>query len=257
MTQSPFIEQIRRELRLRHYSLRTEKSYLYWIKGFILFHQKRHPKLMGAGEVKSYLSWLANQRHVAVNTQKQALCALVFLYNHILHQPLGDLDFVRSTRQRYLPVVLNKVEVQAILQHLKDTPKLVAQLLYGCGMRVNECLRLRVKDLDLHKLAVTIHDGKGKKDRVTLLSRSLVPLLQQQMAHALAVQQADNSRGLGPSLPGALHKKYPNAFRQPGWMFVFPSSGICRHPLHNHWCRHHLHDSSIRKAISEPSWPQE
>ncbi|WP_417607184.1 phage integrase N-terminal SAM-like domain-containing protein [Oceanimonas baumannii] len=137
MTQSPFIEQIRRELRLRHYSLRTEKSYLYWIKGFILFHQKRHPKLMGAGEVKSYLSWLANQRHVAVNTQKQALCALVFLYNHILHQPLGELDFVRSARQRYLPVVLNKVEVQVILQHLKDIPKLVTQLLYGCGMRVN------------------------------------------------------------------------------------------------------------------------
>ena len=136
MAQSPFIEQIRQELRLRQYSLRTEKSYLYWIKGYILFHRKQHPDNMGVEEVKSFLSWLANDRHVAVNTQKQALCALVFLYQQILHKPLGELDFVRTSRQRYLPTVLTREEIQRVLQHVQGKTALIIQLLYGCGLRI-------------------------------------------------------------------------------------------------------------------------
>lgn len=251
MAQSPFIEQIRQELRLRQYSLRTEKSYLYWIKGYILFHRKQHPDNMGVEEVKSFLLWLVNDRHVAVNTQKQALCALVFLYQQILHKPLGELDFVRTSRQRYLPTVLTREEIQRVLQHVQGKTALIIQLLYGCGLRISECLRLRVKDINLSHLSVTIHDGKGKKDRVTLLSRSLAAPLQQEIGKALAIQREDNSQGIGPSLPGALHKKYPNAYRQPGWMFIFPSSGICRHPFHGYWCRHHLHDSAIRKTLKQ------
>ncbi|EGM76809.1 integron integrase [Rheinheimera sp. A13L] len=249
MAKSAFLQAVSEDIRLRGYSIRTEHSYLYWIKSFILFHQKKHPQEMGAEEVKNFLSWLANQRHVAVNTQKVALNALVFLYHKFLKLELGELGFKHAVKQRSLPVVLSVAEVAAVLQHLKGLPLLVVSLLYGSGLRVSECLRLRVQDVDLEHLSITVRDGKGRKDRQTLLSRSLVPTLKQRIEQALALQQQDNLRGIGPSLPFALGRKYPSAYRQAGWMYLFPSTCLCAHPLTGVLCRHHLHDSVIRKTL--------
>ena len=246
---SPFIEELRADMRLRGYSLKTEKSYLSWIRQFIYFHKKRHPNDMGAEEVKAFLSWLANERHVAVNTQKVALNALVYLYHKALNQELGDLNFSLATKQRSLPVVLSPEEVQRILNELTGRNKLIIELLYGSGLRVSEALRLRVQDINFCNAAVTVRDGKGKKDRQTLLSQRLIEPLKQAIETALTVQIEDNKNELGPSMPNALDRKYPNAFKQPGWMFVFPATSICKHPYSGILCRHHLHDSVVRKAL--------
>lgn len=249
MAGSPFIESIRSEIRLRGYSLRTEKTYIYWIKQFIFFNDKRHPREMGAEEVKSFLSWLSVTRHVAVNTQKVALNALVFLYQKVLKQELGELGFQPARKQQRLPVVLTTEEVFKIIEQLSDRNKLIIQMLYGSGLRISECLRLRVQDICFSSLAVTVKDGKGNKDRVTLLSKQLVPALEDMIKVAIDVQKQDNANGIGPSLPYALGRKYPNAFRSPGWMYIFPSSTLCPHPQTGEVCRHHLHDSVIRKAL--------
>ena len=249
MAGSPFIESIRSEIRLRGYSLRTEKTYIYWIKQFIFFNDKRHPREMGAQEVKTFLSWLSVTRHVAVNTQKVALNALVFLYHKVLKQELGELGFQPARKQQRLPVVLTTEEVFKIIEQLSDRNKLIIQMLYGSGLRISECLRLRVQDICFSSLAVTVKDGKGNKDRVTLLSKHLVPSLEDMIKVAIDVQKQDNANGIGPSLPYALGRKYPNAFRSPGWMYIFPSSTLCPHPQTGEVCRHHLHDSVIRKAL--------
>jgi len=249
MAGSPFIESLRAEIRVRGYSLRTEKTYIFWIKRFILFHGKRHPRDMGPEEIKAFLSWLAISRHVAVNTQKVALNALVFLYQKVMNRQLGDLGFQPARKQRRLPVVLTPEEVFKIIDLLSDRNQLVIQILYGSGLRISECLRLRVQDICFSSLAVTVKDGKGNKDRVTLLSRHLVAPLQEMVNLALAVQKTDNEQGIGPSLPDALGRKYPKAFRSPGWMYIFPSSTLCPHPLTGELCRHHLHDTVIRKAL--------
>ncbi|WP_151705492.1 integron integrase [Nitrincola alkalilacustris] len=249
MAGSPFIESLRAEIRVRGYSLRTEKTYIFWIKRFILFHGKRHPRDMGPEEIKAFLSWLAVSRHVAVNTQKVALNALVFLYQKVMHRQLGELGFQPARKQRRLPVVLTPEEVFKIINQLSDRNQLVIQMLYGSGLRISECLRLRVQDICFSSLAVTVKDGKGNKDRITLLSKHLVAPLQEMVNLALAVQKTDNEQGLGPSLPDALGRKYPNAFRSPGWMYIFPSSTLCPHPLTGELCRHHLHDTVIRKAL--------
>ncbi|MFM2479831.1 integron integrase [Celerinatantimonas sp. YJH-8] len=250
MDHSPFLEDIRQNIRLRGYSIRTEKSYLYWIKAFILFKNKTHPSLMGAPEVTQFLSFLANQRHVAVNTQKVALNALAFLYQKYLHQNLGDLGFSLATKQRQLPVVLTPEEVSRILSLLSPEPALIIRILYGSGLRISECLRLRVQDVDLDKLSITVRDGKGRQDRQTLLSHQCSQQLKARLNQVLAMQKSDNQNGIGPSLPGILSHKYPNAFRQPGWMFWFPSQTVCTHPITGEACRHHLHSSSIRRALS-------
>lgn len=246
---SPFIESIRAEIRLRGYSIRTEKTYLAWIKRFIFFIDKRHPKDVGAPEVKAFLSWLANERNVAINTQKVALNSLVFLYQKIFNRELGELGFSLASRQRRLPSVLSPVEIQCILSHLEGRNKLAIQLMYGSGLRVSECLRLRVQDIDLENGSLTIRDGKGKKDRQTLLSQRLNAPLLNAIQHAIQVQKFDNQQNIGCSLPHALDRKYPNAYRSPGWAFIFPSSGLCKHPVTGLMCRHHLHQSAIRKAL--------
>ena len=251
MTSSPFLEAIRQDIRLRGYSIRTEKSYLYWIKRYILFHDKKHPSDLGSGDVKDFLSWLTTNGHVAVNTQKVALNSLVFLYHKYLHIELGELGFTLASKQRSLPTVLTKAEIRSVLDHLDGPTKLIIQILYGSGLRVNECLRLRIQDINLDNLSLTVRDGKGNKDRQTLLSRNCAVQLPDYIAKAIAIQQFDNSKGIGPSLPFALGKKYPNAYRQAGWMYVFPSSNICQHPLSGIPCRHHRHDSSVRKKLQQ------
>jgi len=248
---SPFIEMVRREIRLRGFSLKTEKSYISWIKRYIYFIDLRHPQDAGNAEVKAFLSHLASDRNVSVNTQKSALNAIVFLYKQILKIELGELGFKLATRQRRLPTVLSPSEVSQIIQQLEGRNRTIIQLLYGSGLRISECLQLRVQDVDLQRLSLTIHDGKGRKDRQTLLSPKLAPDLALLIDQAKALQKIDNSRGFGPSLPSALGRKFPNAFRHSGWAFLFPSSGTCIHPHSHCLCRHHLHPTVISKALRQ------
>ena len=215
MSGSPFLNTIQQDLRQKGYAMKTEKTYLHWIKRFILFHQKRHPETMGSEEVRLFLSSLANDRHVAVNTQKTALNALAFLYNQFLDKPLGDLDFNPAKKPQRLPVVLSISEVQHILQVLDERNRILFSLLYGGGLRINECLRLRVKDFDFDHGCISVHDGKGGKSRNTLLPHSLKPAIQQLIQDAIALQVSDNAQGIGPSMPFALDRKYPSAYRQP------------------------------------------
>lgn len=249
MSASPFIESIRSEMRVRSYSIRTEKTYLFWIKRFILFNNKRHPTELGAPEVKAFLTWLVTSNNVAMNTQKVALNAIVFLYHKIMKIDLGDLGFKLATKQRTVPVVLSANEVSKILHNMTGTSKLVIEMLYGSGLRVNECLSLRIQDIVFDTLSIKVRDGKGNKDRQTLLSRNCIDRLKEHIDKAMRLQAEDNKIGFGPSLPYALGAKYPNAFRAPGWMFIFPSKNLCPHPRTNQLCRHHLHDSGIRKAL--------
>ncbi|MBN0986696.1 integron integrase [Amphritea pacifica] len=251
MPKSPFLEQVRKEIRLRGYSIRTEKTYLLWIKRYILFHKKKHPAEMGAVQVTAFLSWMANQQHVSINTQKTALNALAFLYNKILKIELGELGFNQARRPRKIPVVLTPIEVNSILNQLEGHNRLIFSLLYGSGLRITECLRLRLEDICFERKVLLVRNGKGNKDRQTILSQSLFPVIDAQISKAMAIQQEDNRQGLGPSLPFALGKKYPNAFRQPGWMYLFPSTTLCPHPLSGQLCRHHLHDSAPRKALKQ------
>jgi len=252
-TKSPFLESIRRTMRLRGYSIRTEKSYLFWIHSYIKFHNKRHPKDMGASEVVEYLDYLASSRNVSISTQKIALNALAFLYNKFMDQPLGSLGFKYASKPRRLPVVLSQQEVPLIFENLQGLHGLIVELMYASGLRVSECLRVRIQDLDFHRGSLVVKNGKGGKDRVTLLSSKLAPKIKQQMRVALDIQKQDNLENLGPSMPDALGRKYPHAYKTSGWMFLFPSTKISRHPVNNRWCRHHLHTSVIRKAIKQAS----
>lgn len=251
MGKSVFLTQFRQSMRLAGYSLKTEKTYVYWIKFYIRYHGLKHPRELSEAEVTQFLSFLANKRHVSVNTQKTALNAIAYLYNRFLKRPLGDLGFDFATQGRRVPTVLTMDEVGAILQQMEGRNQLIFSLLYGSGLRISECLRLRVKDIHFDRASLTVCDGKGNKDRVTVLSRALFEPLKQQIRDAIAVQALDNKQGIGPSLPFALGKKYPNAYRDPAWMFLFPSSGICLHPVTRAPCRHHLHDSVPRKVLKQ------
>jgi integron integrase len=246
---SPFMESIRRTMRLRGYAIKTEKSYLYWIRYYIRFHKCKHPDKMSKLEVIEFLDHLASDRHVTPNTQRVALNALAFLYTKILDKPLGELGFINASKPRKLPVVLSIEETSAILMQLKGVHRLIVEIMYGSGLRVSEALGIRVQDLDFSTNSLTIRNGKGGKDRVTLLSQKLRPELEAQVETALEIQQQDNLDGIGPSMPDALGRKFPAAFRSPSWMFLFPSVSTCHHPLNNKLCRHHLHHTVIRKAL--------
>jgi integron integrase len=173
------------------------------------------------------------------------------LYNQFLNQPLGDIGFHYAKRQRKIPIVISSVEVQAILKLLPQRDRIIFSLLYGSGLRITECLRLRIKDIEFDSSSIIVHDGKGGKDRKTILSSSLNSPLKTLIQSAIKLQQQDNQRGIGPSLPHMLGKKFPNAYRQPAWMFIFPSTTICQHPVTGKACRHHLHDSVPRKALKK------
>lgn len=246
---SPFLEKVRRTMRLRGYAMKTEKTYMYWIRYFIRFHKMRHPAEMGKTEVEEFLSHIANDRHCSVGTQQIALNAVSFLYNKFLEMPFGDLSFNYARQPRRLPTVLTASEVSLILDNLDGLHRLIVELMYGSGLRSSEALSVRVQDLDFDNQALIVRQGKGRKDRTTLLSRHLMPALEQQIEIALKTQSLDNQDGIGPSISVALARKYPSAFRSPGWMFVFPSTTTCYHPVSKQLCRHHLHQSVIRKAI--------
>ncbi|MGD0650026.1 MAG: integron integrase [Verrucomicrobiia bacterium] len=245
------LDQVRDLCRLKHYSIRTEQTYVDWITRFILFHHKRHPKEMGAVEVRRFLEHLAVNRNVAASTQNQALNALVFLYHQVLEQDLGNLgEVVRAKRPQRLPTVLTREEVNRLLSVLDGTYQLIARLLYGTGMRLLEGLRLRVKDVDFDRNHIIVRDGKGEKDRVTMLPESLRPALETHLRRVKALHEQDIAAGLGRVyLPYALHVKYPNADCEWGWQYVFPARGLSADPRSGRRQRHHVNETSVQRAL--------
>ncbi|MDH3589825.1 MAG: integron integrase, partial [Gammaproteobacteria bacterium] len=232
-------------------SIRTEKSYVNWIRRFIVFHGKRHPKEMGAGEVKAFLSHLANDRNVSASTQNQAMSALLFLYRQVLDIELPLLtDVDRVKRPKKIPVVLTRDEVRRVLGSMQGTNRLVASLLYGSGLRLMEALRLRVKDLNFEYQQLFVRDGKGRKDRVTVLPEPLIPLLQIHLNHVRVVHERDLADGFGEvKLPLALERKYVSAARSWGWQFVFPSRNRSVDRDDDKLRRHHIYHTSIQRAV--------
>ena len=246
------IDEVRQAMRLKHYSLRTEKSYVHWVRRYILFHHKRHPARMGTAEVRAFLSHLAVEQHVAASTQNQALNALVFLYKHVLMQELGLIDAIRARRPKRLPVVLRYEETQAVLALLSGVNHLIAGLLYGSGLRLMKCLRLRVKDLDFSAGHIVVRNGKGFKDRVTVLPEALIPQLQAHLVRVKALHEEFLRRGYGDvELPDALRRKYPNAGGEWGWQYVFPARSISTDPRTGARRRHHVHESAVQRAVKK------
>jgi integron integrase len=248
---SPLLQAVRDAVRVRHYSMRTEEAYVFWVKRFILFHGKRHLLEMGEAEVAQFLTHLATQRQVSSSTQNQALNALVFLYRHVLDRPLGEIQgAVRAKRPIRVPVVLSPEEVGRVLGHLSGVHWLVACLQYGSGLRLMESVRLRVKDLDFAHRAVFVRDGKGGKDRVVTLPDELVEPLERHLESRKTLFERDLIAGCGTVyLPYALERKYPNAPTEWGWQYVFPSSQIAMDPRSGVLRRHHLDESAVQKAM--------
>jgi integron integrase len=240
-------------VRARHYSPRTEKAYVMWVRRFVLFHAKRHPSAMGGAEVTAFLSHLASSRRVSASTQNQALSALLFLYRQVLGQELEWMEgIVRAKRPVRVPVVLTRDEVRAVLAEIHGTPWLMASLLYGAGLRLLECCRLRVKDVDFERNEITVRDGKGRKDRVTLLPARLKRHLATHLDRVRAQHERDLREGAGAvQLPYAIERKYPRAASEWAWQWVFPATRFYTDAESHVHRRHHLHESVVQRAMGE------
>ena len=238
---------------MRHYSRRTENTYVDWIRRFIIFHHKKHPSTMGAPEIAAFLSWLATHQRVAASTQNQALSALLFLYKHVLRIEVGAIEQVpRAKMPHRVPVVLSLEEAGAILGQMQGTMWIVAALLYGAGLRLQECLELRVKDLDFDQHQIVVRRGKGQKDRVTMLPVGVEERLQTYLRDVKRQHERDLADGSGRVvLPFALDRKYPHAAMEWGWQFVFPASRICRDPRWGPPSRFHIHESVVQRAVAD------
>ncbi len=247
------LDQVREAVRLRHYSLRTERAYVEWIRRFIHFHDKRHPLEMGASEVECFLSNLVTERSVSSATQNQAKAALLFLYRRVLDVDLPWLqEIVQAKEARRLPVVLSRGEVMQLLNQARGSMGLILRLLYGSGLRLMEGLRLRVKDLDFDRLELVVREGKGRKDRVTMLPASLVAPLREHLLNVKALHEKDLAEGFGEALlPDALSLKSPTAGRAWGWQFVFPSGNRSVDPRSGKTRRHHILAESVQRAVRE------
>jgi integron integrase len=247
------LDQVRDAIRLKHYSIRTEQSYVTWIKRYIFFHNKRHPNEMGAAEIEAFLTHLAVQQQVASSTQNQALSALLFLYRDVLKMPLDrPIDAMRARKPKRLPTVLTKDEVLQVMGVLSDGYALMAKLLYGSGLRLMECVRLRIKDLDFDQHQLIVRDGKGMEDRMTMLPGSLVAPLQAHLRHIKRIHARDLAQGHGEVyLPFALARKYPRAGRQWIWQYVFSSDRLSTAPRTGARRRHHINGSGLQKAVTE------
>jgi integron integrase len=245
------LDRVRHAIRTRHYSLRTEEAYVQWIRRFIVFHHKRHPQEMGVAEIQQFLTDLAITHRVAASTQNQALSALLFLYKAVLHQDIGWIEeVVRAKQPKRLPVVLTRDEVKAVLQGLSGPTWLMASLLYGSGLRLMECLRLRVKDVDFAYNQITVRDGKGAQDRVTMLPRNLQEPLQQHLQAVKRLHERDLAEGFGSVyLPYALERKYPYAARDWPWQYVFPAARRSRDPRSDITRRHHVAPLVLQRAV--------
>jgi integron integrase len=250
-SKAKLLDQVRDAIRLRHYSIRTEQTYADWIRRFILFHGKRHPREMAEAEVTEFLTHLARAGNVAASTQNQALSALLFLYKEVLKQEIGWLEGVeRAKRPARLPVVLTRDEVHKIFAHLHGTYRIMASLLYGSGLRLMECVRLRVKDVDFGYARITVRDGKGAKDRVTMLPVHLAKPLERHLQKVEAQHLEDIEAGYGfVYLPTALERKFPNAAGEWIWQYVFPSSRLSIDPRSGEKRRHHVEESSLQLTM--------
>jgi integron integrase len=253
LTPPRLLDRVRWHLRVKHYSLRTEQAYSEWIRRFILFHGKRHPNEMGEEEIARFLSHLAIDGQVAASTQNQAFSALLFLYRHVLDRKLDFIDGVeRVRRPPKLPVVFTRAEARAVLAHLKGDYRLMAHLLYGSGLRLLECLRLRVKDIDFGYSQIIVREGKGMRERITILPERLGRSLQAHLARVKELHQRDLARGGGTVyLGGALHRKYPNAARQWAWQYVFPAEKISVDPRSGEKRRHHIAERNLQNAVKD------
>ena len=247
------LEQVRNAVRRRHYSYRTEQAYLHWIKRYIYFHGKKHPRDLGPDEVTAFLTHLARDRHVSASTQNQALSSLLFLYGQVLDIKLPWMDGIeRAKRPIRVPVVLTIDEVRALLARLEGTKWMMASLLYGAGLRLRECLKLRVKDVDFGYRQITVRDGKGGKDRMTMLPAAVIEPLRSHLARVQSLHERDLTEGYGEvEMPFALDRKYPNAGRQWGWQFVFPSRKLSTDPRSGVIRRHHVYDDVLPRAIGQ------
>lgn len=247
------LDRVRDRIRVKHYSYRTEETYVQWIRRFILFHNKRHPSEMGGDEVNAFLTHLAVNDNVAASTQNQALSAILFLYREVLELELGlNLDAIRAKRPRNLPTVLTVTETLEILNNLTGVYQIIAKLLYGSGLRLNEALQLRVKDLDFAQQQIMVRDSKGMESRVTMLPRNVVEQLQEHLQIVKRLHQQDLAMGYGEAhLPFALGKKYPNAAKEWIWQYVFPSSKIAKDPRSELMRRYHIHETGIQKALKQ------
>lgn len=247
------LEQVSDAIRIKHYSHRTEKTYIDWIRRYILFHKKRHPKDMGADEIQAFISHLATDRAVSASTQNQALSAVLFLYRHVLKMEV-DLPsgLIRAEKSKTLPVVLTHQEAMAVIGKMSGVPQLMAKILYGSGLRLMECLRLRVKDIDFGNRQIVVRDGKGEDDRSTILPDSLIPLLETHLKIVKAIHEKDLRDGFGEtSLPYALSRKYLNVAKEWKWQYAFPASVRSIDPVSKRTKRHHLDPSVLQKAIRQ------
>ncbi|RLC75453.1 MAG: integron integrase [Chloroflexi bacterium] len=247
------LDRVSDAIRLKHYSPRTEEAYVGWIRRYILFHRKRHPREMGASEIEAFLSHLVVDRNVAASTQNQALYAILFLYRDVLKKDLDEqsINAIRAKKPQRLPVVLIQEEALKLIELLSGHYRLMAKLLYGSGLRLRECLRLRVKDIDFTQRRIIVRDGKGMKDRVTVLPQTLVPFLQEHLRHVKHIHDDDLSKGYGSApLPSALERKYPNANREWKWQYLFPASKLASDPRTGIICRSHVDPGGLYKALN-------
>lgn len=250
MAPPKLLDQLRDALRIKHYSYRTEETYLGWVRRYILFHQKRHPADMGMAEIQSFITHLASDRRVAASTQNQALSAVLFLYREVLHKEVGQILLSTAKRPERLPTVLAHDEVLRVIDRLNGVHKLMAQLLYGSGLRLMECVRLRVKDVDFAYKSVTVRDGKGEKDRVTPLPDTIAADLKRQIERVRLLHEQDLAEGAGEVyLPDALGRKYPNAGRELAWQYIFPAARRSQDPRNEVERRHHLDESALQRAV--------
>ena len=245
------LDRVREALRLRHYSYRTEQQYVGWIRRFVIFNDRRHPAQLEGSDVEAFLTHLAVDRRVSAATQAQALAAILFLYKHVLNVDLPWLaGVVRATRPKRLPVVLSRQEVRQVLGRLQGPYWLIASLLYGSGLRLMEALRLRVKDVNLEQRLIVVRDGKGLKDRITILPDTLLEPVRRQLEDVQEQHRSAMSLGFaGVELPFALARKYPRAHLELGWQYVFPAKRPSRNPRTGTWRRHHIYEDSLQRQV--------
>jgi integron integrase len=246
------LDRVRQAIQTRHYSRRTEEAYVFWIRRFLAFHGMRHPNQMGSAEVASFLSYLAIRRRVSASTQNQAFSAILFLYRNVLERELAGLETVpRAKRPERVPVVLTRDEIGQILMRLHGSLRLMAALMYGSGLRLLECARLRVKDIDFERHELTVRDGKGQKDRITVLPAGLAPPLLDQLEKVRRLHERDIVAGVDVALPHALALKYPSASREWAWRWVFPALRTYRERQTGRRHRHHLHETVLQRAFHD------
>ena len=246
------LDRVGQAIRARHYSRRTEEAYVHWIRKYILFHGKRHPRELSAPEVTAFLTWLAVERGVSASTQTQALSAVLFLYRAVLKQDIGEVASVpRARASQHVPVVLGAADVRRVLEALEGVPRLVVTLLYGAGLRLQESLELRVKDIAFDRREITVRRGKGRKDRRVMLPEVVREALARHLGEVKRVHERDLAAGFGRVvLPEALERKFPSAPQEWRWQFVFPAARICRDPQFGPPSRFHLHESVIQRAVT-------